>query len=389
MAKLIRNFLIVVSTIGLSACGSVVDSIFDESYEAEPEPLVEFVAEIEPQVIWTASTGGSESIYSDLSPWIDENSGVLYTVDQEGDVTAMSSDNGSKLWSSDINSRVFTGIGGGDGFVFVGTQEGRVMALSQTDGKLVWQHKLTSEVLAPPAAADNIVVIRTSDGRISGLAADTGIQLWSYQRVVPLLSLRGVSAPVIAGDKVIAGYANGKLVALSLQDGKVIWEKSVALPRGRSELDRIVDIDASPVVKAGIVYVVSYNGKIAALAADSGDIYWSREMSSRAGLDVAVGDAVFVSDESSYVWAIQDGTGDALWRQTRLLRRNVSAPAVVGNYIVVGDLEGYLHWISRYDGRFVAREKVSGSAIVSKPVVYNGLLYVMAVDGKLSAIQTP
>jgi outer membrane protein assembly factor BamB len=251
----------------------------------------------------------------------------------------------------------------------------------------VWQQSVSSEVLAPPQAIQTVVVVRTSDGRLTGLSAENGTQLWSYQRAVPLLSLRGAGEPVIADDKVVAGYANGKLVALSIDDGKVIWEKNVAIPRGRTELERIVDVDATPVIKDGIVYAVAYQGKVAALSLSTGDIDWSRDMSSKAGLDVVVGDSVFITDESSYIWAVQDGSGDALWRQTRLLRRSASAPKVVADNILVGDFEGYLHWISRADGRFVSRIKISDGAIVSQPVVQNDVVYVIANDGKLAAIQ--
>jgi outer membrane protein assembly factor BamB len=234
-----------------------------------------------------------------------------------------------------------------------------------------------------------MVVARTADGRVSGVSAETGEVKWSYQRTVPLLSLRGAGAPVIAGDRVIAGYDNGKLVALSLRDGKVVWEKSVAVPRGRTELDRLVDIDADPVVINDTVYVVTYHGNVAAVELGSGQIIWSREMSSQTGLDAAYSEAVYVTDDESNVWAVQDGSGDASWRQTRLLRRKASAPAVAGDYVLVGDFEGYLHWIARNDGRFVARQKISKAAIRSKPLVKNGVAYITAADGTIAAVRVP
>jgi outer membrane protein assembly factor BamB len=191
----------------------------------------------------------------------------------------------------------------------------------------------------------------------------------------------------LADDKVVAGYANGKLVALAISDGKVIWEKNIAVPRGRTELDRIVDIDAEPVIKNGIVYVVAYHGNIAAVSLDSGRLIWQREASSKSGLDAAVGDSVYLSDDVDYVWAFQDGTGDALWRQTRLLRRKITAPIIVGDNVLVGDFEGYVHWLSRNDGRFVARLQVADDAIRSKPLVVDSLAYITAVDGTLTALR--
>ena len=282
-----------------------------------------------------------------------------------------------------------TGIGGGMEAVYVGSDKGLLVALNEADGKELWRTQLTSEVLAPATSANGIVVSRTSDGRVTGISADDGKVIWSYQRAVPLLSLRGAGRPVIAGDTVIAGYDNGKLVALTLNDGKVIWEKSIAIPRGRTELERLVDIDADPVVIDDTAYVVTYQGQLAAVDINSGRVSWSRDMSSQIGLDAAYRDAVYVTDDQGYVWAVQDGSGDALWRQTRLLRRQVTAPAIAGNYIVVGDFEGYIHWIARDDGRFVSRQQLSDGPIYSKPLVINGIVYVTAADGSLSAMRVP
>ena len=381
-----RLLSVLLVSLFVTACSTVGDFFSDEPQEIPPAELTEFEVEFSPTVVWKTDVGdGAKNNYSDLSIAIDEE--AIFTVDYEGQVTRLSAVTGSKSWQTELDIPVYSGVGSNNSLVFVGSQEGQVFALNKTDGKLVWQQSVSSEVLAPPQATQTVVVVRTSDGRLTGLSTENGTQLWSYQRAVPLLSLRGAGVPVIADDKVVAGYANGKLVALSIDDGKVIWEKNVAIPRGRTELERIVDVDATPVIKDGIVYAVAYQGKVAALSLSTGDIYWSRDMSSKAGLDVAVGDSVFITDESSYIWAVQDGSGDALWRQTRLLRRSVSAPKVVGNTILVGDFEGYLHWISRTDGRFVSRIKIADGAIVSKPVVQNDVVYVIANDGKLAAIQ--
>ncbi|MDC9725858.1 MAG: outer membrane protein assembly factor BamB [Gammaproteobacteria bacterium] len=370
----------------LSGCGTVSNWLEEDVYEAPPTELTEFVAEFEPQVVWSTDTGsGAGNDYNDLAAWVQGD--MVIAVDYEGEVASYNIQTGKQLWRIDLDVPVVSGAGGGSGLVLVGTQEGEIIALDEVQGDVKWKKKLSSEVLAPPKAAMGIAVARTADGRISGLSIEDGQILWSYQRAVPLLSLRGASEPVIADDKVISGYANGKLVALSILDGNVIWEKSVAVPRGRTELDRLVDIDSAPVIKDGIVYVVAYHGRLAALSLESGRILWTRDMSSRSGLDVAGGDSVYVSDDSDYVWALQDGSGDALWRQTRLLRRKVTAPVIVGNHIIVGDFEGYVHWISREDGHFVARTRVANNAIRSKPVVKDDLVFLTASDGTLTAFR--
>ena len=386
MRKYDQLFTVLVSILLLSSCTSMTSWLQDDIYVAPPAELVEFKAEFQPQTAWTIDTGdGAGNEYADLAVWL--QSDMIVTVDNEGLVSSYHSQSGKRVWSNELDLLISSGVGGGDGLVIIGSEEGDVIALDEVSGKLIWKNKVTSEILSPPKVGAGVAVVRTADGRTTGLSATDGQILWSYQRKVPLLSLRGASEAVLADDRVITGYANGKLVALALNDGSVIWEKSVAVPRGRSELDRIVDIDSAPVIKDGIVYVVAYHGRLAALSLDNGEVLWYREASSRSGIDVDAGNAVYLSDDEDYVWALQDGSGDALWRQTELLRRKITAPLIVGNYLVVGDYDGYVHWISREDGHFVARMKVAGDAIVSKPVMKDNLVYITSTDGDLTAIK--
>lgn len=386
IAKLFHSVTGLVLVSVLSACGTVGGWLEEDVHVDPPTELTEFTAEFEPKVVWSKDTGaGSGNDYNDLAAWIQGE--MIVAIDYEGEVSSYDTITGRQLWNVDLDTPIASGVGGGEGLILVGTQEGEVIALDETNGALLWKHKLSSEVLAPPKAALDVVVVRTADGQMSGLSVSDGRVLWSYQRKVPLLSLRGAGEPILVGDKVIAGYANGKLVALSITDGGVIWEKSIAIPRGRTELDRIVDIDSAPVIKDDVIYVVAYNGRLAALALDSGRMLWKRDMSSRTGLDVDAGNAIYVSDDSDYVWALQDGSGDALWRQTRLLRRKATAPVIVGKHVIVGDLEGYVHWISREDGRFVARKKIADSIIRSKAIVKDDLVFITAADGTLTAIR--
>lgn len=386
MYKFLTSTLLVLSLSACSSFNKVPEWLIADEYKLPPAELVEFNPEFEPEVVWSEDTGsGVDGDYSNLSPWIQGD--LVYTVDHEGEVHGHTYKTGQLVWQIELEVPVATGVGGGEGLILVGTQDGEVIALDELSGEFKWRKRLTSEVLAPPKANLGIVVARTSDGKMAGLSAEDGAVLWNYQRSVPLLSLRGASEPILVDDKVVAGYANGKLVALSLFDGKVIWEKSVAVSRGRTEIDRLVDIDSAPVVRYGVIYVVAYHGRLVALDLETGREYWAREMSSRSGLDVDPNVAVYVSDESSYVWAIQDATGDSLWRQTRLLRRQVTAPAVVGDAVLVGDFEGYLHWVSRDNGRFIARTRISKSPIRSKPIVQDDLVFVRAIDGTLSALR--
>jgi outer membrane protein assembly factor BamB len=369
----------------LTACASW---FAEESTELPPTELTEFSAEFSAKIAWDSSAGdgAGETTNEFASYWQNDK---IYAVDHEGEVYAFNAETGRRAWDTELDVETVTGVGGGMDLVFVGSKKGLLFALDAETGEQRWQTQLSSEILAPPSAASGIVVARTSDGRVSGVATDTGAVQWSYQRAVPLLSLRGAGAPVITDEAVIAGYDNGKLVALSVQDGKVLWEKSVAVPRGRTELERLVDIDADPLVINDTIYVVSYQGNLSGVDLYSGQILWSREMSSTTGLDAIPGEAIYVTDDDGNIWAIQDGSGDALWRQTKLERRHVSAPAVVGDYIVVGDLEGYVHWIARDDGRFVSRQRVSKSPILTKPLVKDGLVYITSADGSITAVRVP
>jgi outer membrane protein assembly factor BamB len=385
MINVSKSLAIVGLTFLLTACLGIFGS--DESI-LPPAELIDFEAEFKPEIVWSEDAGdGAKSEYTDLSLWL--NDGNVVAVDHMGEVNSYDALTGELNWQIELDVPVIAGAGGGEGLILIGTQEGEVIALNENSGEFIWRMRLTSEVLSPPKAGLGVVVARTADGRMSGLSTDDGVVLWNYQRSVPLLSLRGASPPALIDDKVIAGYANGKVVALSITDGKVIWEKSVAVSRGRTEIDRLVDIDSELVIKYSRIYVVAYHGNLAALDVETGRVLWTREMSSRSGLDADPDTAIYVSDESSYVWAVQDGSGDGLWRQTELLRRNITAPVIVGDYVIVGDLEGYVHWLSREDGRFVARMRISRDAIRSKPLVGDGLVYISAIDGTVSAIRVP
>ena len=373
----------------LTACsGKVPDWLISDDLVLPPAELIDFEAKFEAEVVWSKDAGeGAKNKYSDLRTLL--QNGNVIAIDQNGEVNSYNGLTGQLNWQIELEVPVVAGPGGGEELILVGTQEGEVIALNESSGEFIWRTRLTSEVLTPPKAALGVVIARTADGRMSGISIDDGEVLWNYQRSVPLLSLRGAGSPAIIDNKVIVGYANGKLVALSISDGKLIWEKSVAVSRGRTEIDRLVDIDSELVTKGSTIYAVAYNGNLAALDIETGRVLWKREISSRAGIDVAPNEAVYVSDENSYVWAIQDGSGNGLWRQTELLRRNITAPVIVGDYVIVGDLDGYIHWISREDGSFVSRMRLSTDAIRSKPVIGDGLVYISAIDGTVAAIRIP
>lgn len=302
-------------------------------------------------VLWGDELGANLDQYLANRPLLKD--GQLYMADASGMVTSYALATGELNWQVQLNSRFSAGPAMGDGMLLLGGSDAQVYALEPRSGELLWQSKVSSEVLATPLAANGRVIVRTGDGKVLGLQAASGKQLWVYDRNVPLLSLRGNSTPLLIDDMVVAGFASGKLVALSQHDGKLIWEVSVAVPRGRSELERMVDIDADMVYANGMIYVASYQGRVAALAADSGRTLWTREMSVYRSV-VLDGRQLYLTDAEGQVWALDAASGATLWKQDRLSALATTAPVLFGDKLLVGDRLGMLYWLAKSDGRLLA-----------------------------------
>lgn len=246
---------------------------------------------------------------------------------------------------------------------------------------------LSSEVLAPPAVGENVIVVRTIDGRVVGLNAIDGNRLWVFSHTVPVLSLRGTSTPLIVQDVVYIGLDSGQIVALDLHDGHRIWETVVAVPKGRSELERMVDIDADLVSFGDNLYVAAAQGRVMAIDLISGQARWSREISSIAGLGVDQ-NYVYVTDEESILWCLERSTGAALWRQEALRYRSLTAPTQYNNTVIVGDVDGYLHILNQDDGKILGRFYLEGNPILTAPLIQNTVLYAVDGEGNLAALKT-
>lgn len=368
-----------------SAVVGVTDYLAGEDNVDLPKELLPLDPQIEVTTLWKESVGdggGEQRVALVPALFYDK----IVAADRKGIVNAYKLEDGELLWEVETELLLSGGPGVGDGTVIIGTSDGQVIALSEEDGSELWRVQVTSEVLAVPQVAHGIVIIRTVDGRISGLNEIDGQQIWFYDRAVPALSLRGTSTPVVLRDIVIDGYASGKLVALRLNDGRVGWEVSIATPSGRTELDRIVDIDADPVIAGDVIYIASYHAGITAMSLGTGELLWNRrEISSFAGMD-AGWRYLFVTDEKSNIWALDLDNGATVWKQDELQNRQLTAPAIHDDYFVVGDYEGYLHWFSQDDGREVARLEIDDEGIFVKPVVESDVLYAYGKGGILAAV---
>ncbi len=372
----------------LTGCSTLHDWFYSRSgKEVPPSPLPKVSDQgAQPFIpLWTGSAGnGTGKQFLHLAPLVLE--GRLLVASADGRVAAYEIATGKLAWETQTEIPISGGTGGGDGLVVVAGTKGEVVTLDLTNGRELWRTTLSSEVLSPPKVADGVVVIRSIDGRVAGLAANNGNRLWVFNRNMPTLSLRGTSAPILAPGRVFIGLDSGRLIALGLRDGRLLWETPVAQPKGRSELERLADIDADPVLMGTTLYVVSYQGRVMAIDGENGQVRWSKDMSSVAGLGVDR-DMVFVSDDEGIIWGLERRTGAALWRQDAFKGRSPTAPTPYGNAIVLGDFEGYLHAVSREDGRIVAQTRIDSSPLYVPPLLHAAVLYAVSSGGTVAALR--
>ncbi len=384
---MIRRLALLIVIAGLSACGisdSVTEYFKGDSDNAEPPAeLVEFRQRLNVVKLWSENTGsGTDEQYLKLAPVVANQH--LYVADIDGHLQARDATNGKKLWSVDADVRITGGPGFGENTVMIGTSEAEIIAYSADNGKEMWRSTVSSEILSAPQKAHNTVVVRTGDGKIFGLSGTTGKRLWIYDRTVPSLTLRGTSTPIIDRELVIAGFDGGRMAALEVRTGKLIWEAPIATARGRSELERMVDIDSTPLVVDGVIYIATFQGHLSAMQVETGRILWDRDISSYAGFD-ADEQNIYVTDDKSHIWAFDRFTSTSIWKQEKLHLRSITAPASIGDYVVVGDYQGYLHWMSKSSGKFVARNRLCRNRIITPPLVVGKILYGYCSDGTLTA----
>ncbi len=371
--------VVLLAGLALAACSK------DRKSKVEPPAeLVKFQSTIRVDRAWQASMGGDKPEMR-LGLGLGAFGANVYAASPDGQVAAFDLKTGRALWRVKTKAVLGGGTGAGAELVAVGSRDGEVLALDAKTGALRWRMPVSGEVLAAPAVSDTVVVVRTVDGRLYGFASADGKQLWNEEQQVPRLSLRGTARPVIAGDTVICGFDNGRVVSMNLLDGAVLWDMAVAPARGRSELERLNDIDSQVRVLGDDVYVVGFQGRAAMLARDSGQIWWSRDLSSFRGMDVDDEQAVVATSDGDLV-AMQRRTGTEIWRNDSLKRRSLSSPTLLGDLVAVADFEGYVHWFAKSDGKLVARTSV-GDRVSNPPLAVDGLLLVMDDKGGIAAFR--
>ncbi len=390
---------------GLMLCVILMSgcSFFAKKTGQEPLELESFKEAANLKDVWSKGVGAGQGVgLTQLTPAIDADK--IYTVDHEGKVTALNRLNGKVFWSKyvakgvtglsgkvvhffkdkDLNQSITGGISFADGVLYVGNYAGEVIALSASNGKEIWRKQLKGEISSVPQSNGQVVATQTMNGKLFVLDAKTGADMWLFESSPPLLTLRGSAAPIVMDAAIYAGFSNGRLMAFNPSNGLILWEQRMAVPKGRSELDRMVDIHASPLLKDGILYVGTYQGRIASVARGTGSNVWGIDGSTSESL-AASDDKLFVSQSDGKVVAYSLTSGEQLWQNEKLLRRRLSGPQVFGDFVAVVDFEGHMHVLNQSTGELAARERVDRSGVRAPMLTDGKLLYVYGNGGSLMA----
>lgn len=365
MAKIKYYLIVCVLGIAFAGCAEVSEYVIGEE-DIEPSKLSKFDQTLVVKLAWSAQLNtASAKLQTRLDPI--EVNGIIFLAEPEGRVVAYSAMNGDLMWEVLLKKAITGGIGKGNGYLLLGTEDAEVIALDYKTGRMKWFVQVSSEILSPPQMSNDTVLVFSGDGVISAINASSGKRVWVNRNAVPALSLRGTSVPVVSGNQVIVGLSDGKLISLDINNGKKIWETTIAVAKGRSELERIVDIDSAVRIKDGFIYVVSYQGRLSAVDINNGRVSWIRDLSSYQ--DIEISDShIYITDNISKIWALDRNSGATLWRQDKLSGRTLTAPVVQSDYLVIGDYQGFVHWISREDGRLVARQDMESANTAAKIV---------------------
>lgn len=388
--RLMLRCSLLVSTLALASC-SMIGNLFsflsdDKDLDREPMELTDFNEEVQLRRLWSVKVGdGQGDKFNRLQPVLAD--GRIYVASNDGRVMAIDAENGRTLWRKRIDDTITGGVGFGGGMVLIGSENSRVIALAAASGDTLWESTVSSEVLSPPVTNGRVVVVQSVDDNITGLNANNGQQLWIYESTAPELSVRGTSGPRIVDNFVLAAFANGAVVSVAIDNGTLRWEQRIAVPTGRSELDRLVDIDGELIQnEAGLLIVPTYQGYLTALDVVTGQPRWRVQESSNVGAGFGFGN-VYAVNERGYVRAYRANQETPTWENANLLRRSLTSPLGFSNYVAVGDFEGYVHLLSQVDGRLVGRTRVDRNGIRARMLNSGNTLYVYGNGGTLSALR--
>lgn len=394
----VRKVLLVLAAAILTGCSWFGD---DEEDLREPKVLEGFKSEVELYKLWSAGIGeGAENRQTSMVPVIQGSR--IFAASVDGEIVALNLTSGKRIWKTRLKDLygeekhlldsgkhtdlIVGGVGSSRDLIMVSTSTGELVAVNQSDGTLAWRSKTSSEVVAPAVAGRNTVVVQSIDGRLTGYDVFDGSRKWIYSTSVPSLTLRGTATPLVFDNFIVAGFANGRVAFIGLEDGMVRFEQKTAVPQGDSDLDRLIDVDGTMVINGSTLYAVSYQGNLVAIDLTNGRVLWGKEVSSSAGLGSGFG-AIYVAHYDGRLEAVDMDNSRKIWELDQLMYRELSTPVSVSNYVAVGDMEGYLHLVAQSDGRFVGRRKVDGEPIRTPVITEGNRIYLMGNSGKLSAYE--
>ncbi len=373
----ITKIILVATAVLLTAC----NPFSSKAPRNVPASLVDFKNTMALRTAWSAEVGKSDTFV--LSPTLVGDK--LFVASADGTIACIDASNGKFIWRINAGAALTAGVGSDGKTVVVGAQDGVVLAFDASNGKSRWKSQASSQLLSSPAVGRGVVVLRSLDNRILALDSETGARRWFVQRPAPSLALQAAPGIVIAEDTAYLALPAGRLLALSIGTGVPRWESSIAEPRGATELERVVDVSGTPVLAGKDICATTYQGRLACADVTNGALRWARELSAEVGPGIDER-FVFAADERGNVQSFARANGANQWRNATLSWRGLSAPVSFARAVVVGDKEGYLHFLSREDGAMLARLSTDGSAIKARPLIAKSLLIVQTSGGKILAL---
>ncbi len=371
----------------LTACSTMKGwfEFDDEDDPKQPAELIDIEDKVEIDKLWSQGVGdGQGEGFYKIQPVI--SGSTIYVAASDGSLEAFDKRSGKSLWDVELEFPLSGGVGVYADALFLGSSDGFVIKVDSGSGEVLWSTRLSGEVMSVPQSNGAMVVVHSLDGKLQGLDFTTGAVVWTYDSTVPALTLRGSGSPLVSGDTVYVGFANGRVLAFDIATGSISWEARIAIPQGRSEIERVVDIDGTMALEGDELFVASYQGRIAALNVSDGSKLWQYDVSSFSGVSQGFNN-IYVADEDGTVYAYQRTGQGERWQQGALAYRGLSRPTPVGSYVAVGDKEGYVHFLSQVDGEFVGRVEADGDGLRADMVSEDNILYVYGNSGDLIAYE--
>ncbi|MFK5987104.1 MAG: outer membrane protein assembly factor BamB [Pseudomonadota bacterium] len=370
----------------LQSCSTIDDFFTGEDNSKPPTELEEINQVVSLSTQWSKDVGaGNDEAFVRLYPAISGT--TISLIDRDGMLSGLDRFSGKILWQKDLEMTITGGLGVTDNFLFTSNDNAELIALDIETGEQLWKKTLSSISLSKPLVSGDVLVVRTLDGKLYGLLKENAEQIWIYDRGVPVLTFRGNSSPVIGGEELVfTGFDSGKVAAIGLQHGRLLWETTAAVPRGRSDIERMVDIDGDPILVGRSLFVVTINGRVVSIDAITGKLNWARDISSFVGMGVDKRN-IYITDSDNNIWAFGQKNGEILWKQDKLKYRQLTSPTIIGKNLLVSDFEGYVHVLSTIDGELIGRKQFDSEGYLVSPVVYKDDIYLYGNSGSITSIK--